>query len=67
MSWDECLFFSFFFFFLFFLFSFQELQKGLDHLKLMNMQLSVGPKALVKNNLETFIECHDTLTDILSW
>ncbi|XP_065187370.1 exocyst complex component 2-like [Sycon ciliatum] len=41
---------------------FEELSLGLVHLKKVNMQLSVGPKALVKNNLETFIECHETLT-----
>ncbi|XP_062520454.1 exocyst complex component 2-like [Corticium candelabrum] len=44
--------------------SFSELQEGLKHLRHEVAQRKRGPIAFVKRNINTFIDCHDTLTAV---
>jgi exocyst complex component 2 len=44
--------------------SFADLKEGLTHLRHEVAQRKRGPIAFVKRNINTFIECHDTLTAV---
>ena len=44
--------------------SYQQLQQGLEHLKEEVDKTQQAPGQFIENNLDSFIQCYDTLSDI---